>query len=59
VLANAGTFHNRNIAADMCALAYLHILVDGYERIDDHARMDIGGGVNIRKWLFHVSEKTL
>ena len=47
------SLHYGDIAAYMCPLSDFHILVDGHEWLDYHARMDLGGGMYVCKWLFH------
>ncbi len=45
--------HNCDIAADMGSFTDFNILVDGYERFDNHAGMYLCGRMDICKRLFH------
>ena len=53
VFADAGTFHDCDIAADMCAFTYLDILVDGDKRLNHHTGVNFCGRMYICKRLFH------
>ena len=47
VTSDAGAFKDGYVAADARALADFHIGVDGDERINHHARRNLGGGMHV------------